>query len=157
MEASRSSRGDALVAGGRTLAQLFCIVTGAVLVLVGILGFFSDAGFEAGSNVQGDTFLGLEVNGWHNIVHIASGAFLLLMAGTAATAATGALVFGLVYLVVTIWGFIDDTVLWLVPVNAADNVLHLILALAALAVWAAARSMEAAGHAQRRGERPHPA
>jgi hypothetical protein len=43
--------------------------------------------------------------------------------------------FGAVYGVVAIWGFISgDSVLWLLPVNTADNVLH--VALAALGVLA---------------------
>ena len=137
----RSGRDETMITAGRNLAQMFCLVTGAVLLIVGILGFTSDASFDAGSNVQGDEFLGFEVNGWHNLVHIATGAFLLAVAGNAATAITGALIFGVLYVVVFIWGLIDDTVLWLVPINAADNVLHLILALAAIAAALAARSM----------------
>lgn len=137
----RSGRDETMITAGRNLAQMFCLVTGAVLLIVGILGFTSDASFDAGSNVQGDEFLGFEVNGWHNLVHIATGAFLLAVAGNAATAITGALIFGVLYVVVFIWGLIDDTVLWLVPINGADNVLHLILALAAIAAALAARSM----------------
>jgi hypothetical protein len=46
-----------------------------------------------------------------------------------------ALGFGTVYLLVTIWGFIDgNDVLGLIPVNAADNVLH--IALSALGILA---------------------
>jgi|GEM_PF-457311 hypothetical protein len=137
----RSGRDETMITAGRNLAQMFCLVTGAVLLIVGILGFTSDASFDAGSNVQGDEFLGFEVNGWHNLVHIATGAFLLAVAGNAATAISGALIFGALYVVVFIWGLIDDTVLWLVPINGADNVLHLILALAAIAAALAARSM----------------
>jgi hypothetical protein len=40
-----------------------------------------------------------------------------------------ALGFGAVYLLVTIWGFIDgNDVLGLIPVDAADNALHLAIA-----------------------------
>lgn len=148
MDASATPHGrpdETMITAGRNLAQMFCLVTGAVLVIVGILGFFSDASFEAGANVSGGEFLGFEVNGWHNIVHIATGAFLLAVAGNAAAAISGALVFGLLYVVVSIWGLIDDTVLWLVPINDADNVLHLILAVAAIAVALAARSMIRSG------------
>src|SRR4051812_50077196 len=58
-------------------AQAFCGLVGAVLILVGILGFFGNSSF-GGAGERG-TFLGLDVNGWHNVVHIVTG--LLLLAG----------------------------------------------------------------------------
>jgi hypothetical protein len=119
---------------GRTLAQWFCSIAGPVLLLVGILGFIADANFDTGSAVQGDGFLGFEVNGWHNLVHIASGAFLLAMAKKRKTAKTATLAFGAIYGLVTIIGLIDgNDVLGLFPVNPADNVLHIALTLASLA------------------------
>jgi hypothetical protein len=49
------------------------------------------------------------------------------------TARLYALGFGGAYLVVTIWGFVaGDQVLWLSPVDAADNVLHLLIAAAGI-------------------------
>src|SRR3954449_7140828 len=119
---------------GRTPAQWFCSIVGPVLLLVGILGFIADANFDTGSAVQGDGFLGFEVNGWHNLVHIASGAFLLAMAKKRRTAKTATLAFGAIYGIVTIIGLIDgNDVLGLFPVNPADNVLHILLTLASLA------------------------
>ena len=128
----------------RTPAQWFCLVVGAVLVLAGLFGFLADSAFDTASgsdSLNGDTLLGLEVNGWHNLVHIASGAFLLAMMGRHSTARTAALAFAGIYAVVTVIGMVDGhDVLGLLPVNAADNVLHLVLALAgALAALAPAR------------------
>jgi hypothetical protein len=118
----------------RTIAQTFCLVVGIGLIAAGVLGFFfGGSGFGAGTNVQGEEFIVFEVNGWHNIVHIATGAVLLLLAPKAKVAATGALVFGLVYVVVAVWGFIDgNDVANLIPVNTADNWLHVAIALASL-------------------------
>jgi hypothetical protein len=119
---------------GKTPAQLFSYIIGAVLVLAGILGFFADGDFNTGKDINGDTLLGLEVNGIHNLVHIGSGLLLLALAPKRATAKTGALLFGVIYVVVTIIGFADGRdVLTLLPVNAADNVLHLVLAIVAIA------------------------
>jgi uncharacterized protein DUF4383 len=113
-----------------TPAQLYALSFGAVLLLVGILGFIADATFDAGSNVNGSDFIVFEVNGWHNLVHIVSGALGLALWRRADTARGFALGFGAVYLVVTIWGFITgDQVLWLIPVDGADNVLHLLISL----------------------------
>jgi hypothetical protein len=120
----------------RTLAQTFCLVTGIVLIAVGVLGFiFGSPDFTVGPGVSGEEFIVFEVNGWHNIVHLATGAFLLFMAAKPASAITGALVFGVLYVVVTIWGFVDGSdIATIVPINTADNFLHLVLALVALAV-----------------------
>ena len=124
---------------GRSAAQWFCLIIGATLVLVGLLGFLAEATFDtsAGSDpgaVDGENFILFEVNGWHNVVHIASGLFLLALAGKHRTARTAALAFGGIYAVVMVIGLIDGhDVLGLIPVNPADNVLHILLTVAALA------------------------
>jgi Domain of unknown function (DUF4383) len=124
----------------RSAAQWFCIVVGATLVVVGLFGFLAEATFDtsAGSDpgaVDGENFILFEVNGWHNVVHIASGLFLLALAGKHRTARTAALAFGAIYAVVTVIGLVDGhDVLGLIPVNPADNVLHIVLTATALAV-----------------------
>lgn len=82
----------------------------------------------------------LDVNGWHNLVHLATGALGLATFARAASARAYALGLGAVYLVVAIWGFIlggHQVILNLVPINTEDNVLHLLLAFAGLAGGAA--------------------
>ena len=111
--------------GARTPAQLYCLIFGATLLVVGLVGFVVNSGFDTGSGVDGDNLILFEVNGIHNLVHIVSGVALLTLAPKAAPAKLGALTFGVVYGLVTIIGIIDgETVLGLIPVNAADNVLH---------------------------------
>jgi hypothetical protein len=120
----------------KTPAQIYCLVFGAALLLAGIIGFFVDASFgDLGSNVQGDKLIFFEVNGWHNLVHIASGALGLALAGTRPGARAFALGFGAVYLLVAIWGLIagDNVLFGLIPINGADNVLHILIALAGIA------------------------
>jgi Domain of unknown function (DUF4383) len=123
----------------RSPAQWFCIVVGATLVLVGLLGFLAEPKFDTavggdGGALDGENLIIFEVNGWHNVVHIASGLFLLALSGRHATARTAALAFGAIYGVVTIIGLVDGKdVLGLFPVNPADNVLHILLTVAALA------------------------
>ena len=125
---------------GRSAAQWFCLVIGGTLVLVGLLGFLAEATFDtsAGSDpgaLDGENFVLLEVNGWHNVVHTLSGAFLLALSGRHRTARTAALAFGAIYAVVTVIGLIDGhDVLGLIPINPADNVLHILLTVTALAV-----------------------
>ena len=118
----------------RSPARVFCLVVGATLVLVGLLGFIVDSEFDTGSGVDGDKLILFEVNGWHNLVHLASGVFLLALMRRHETARLAALSFGAIYAVVTIIGLIDGKdILGLLPVNPADNVLHILLTVAAFA------------------------
>jgi hypothetical protein len=126
---SASSSRTATRDHARTPAQLYCLLAGLALLLAGVLGFISDSSFDTGSNVQGDTFLGFEVNAIHNLIHVASGLVLLAASPKRASAKAVALGFGLVYGVVAVIGLIDGSdVLGLIPVNSADNVLHIVLA-----------------------------
>ena len=123
-----------------TPAMLYAGVVGAVLVIAGIIGFFYSADF--GSPGEVDAVFGiLDVNGWHNVVHILTGALGLLAYGAGAYAArTYALGLGVVYLVVAAWGFIigsGDSILSIIPVNTEDNILHLLLGVAGVGAYLA--------------------
>ena len=118
---------------GRTPAQWYCTLAGAALLLVGLLGFLVDGSFDTGGNIDGDALLGFEINGFHNIVHILSGVLLLGASVKRASAKTVALLFGVVYGAVALIGLIDgETVFGLIPVNPADNILHIALSLAGI-------------------------
>ena len=117
----------------RTPAQWYCVVFGLVLLLAGLLGFIVDATFDTGGALDGDKLVVFEVNGWHNLVHIASGLFLLAMSPRRASARAGAIGFGVVYGAVAIIGLVDgNDVLGLIPVNPADNVLHIAISAAGI-------------------------
>ena len=115
-----------------TPAQTYALVFGAVLLLAGIIGFFWEPSFDGDAR---DGVLGiLDVNGWHNLVHIATGLLGLLAYGAGAAASrTYALGLGAVYVAVSIWGFaVGDggEILGFLPVNTEDNVLHLLIGFA---------------------------
>jgi hypothetical protein len=123
---------------GRTPAQLYALVFGTTLVLAGILGWFYSSSFGSPGEVDGVLGI-LDVNGWHNIVHMLTGVLGLLALGYAA-ARTYALGLGAVYVLVAIWGFaVGDggQILSIIPVNTEDNVLHLLIGLAGLGAYAA--------------------
>ena len=134
------SRADHTGSQNRSTAQWYCLIVGATLLLVGVLGFLAESKFDTSSGgdqgaLDGEDFLIFEVNGWHNVVHILSGVFLLLMSSRHARARMGALAFGAIYGLVAVIGLIDGhDVLGIIPIDPADNVLHVLLAGSALAV-----------------------
>jgi hypothetical protein len=120
----------------RSPAQVYAVVVGAALVLAGIAGFFYNASFAAGDGTERDAVLGiLYVNGWHNLVHIATGAIGLAVAASYPAARGYAIGLGALYLLVTFLGFIagdGDEIFNVIPINTEDNFLHLLLGFAGL-------------------------
>ena len=120
----------------RSPAQVYALLFGAVLTVAGIIGFFYNADFTSNVHDRNAVLGILDVNGWHNVVHILSGVFGLLLASTYSSARAYALGLGLVYIAVAVWGFIigdGHSILSIVPVNTADNVLHLLIGIAGIA------------------------
>ena len=120
----------------RSPAQVYALVFGIVLVAAGVLGFFYESSFATGDDVERDAVLGiLDVNGWHNVVHILSGLVGLAVAGSYSNARLYALGFGAVYIVVAILGFIygdGDAIFKLIPINTEDNILHVLIGVAGI-------------------------
>jgi uncharacterized membrane protein HdeD (DUF308 family) len=122
---------DTMTTGG--VNKMVAMIGGAVLALVGILGF-----------VLTNPLLGMfDVNMVHNIVHLLSGVVLLGAAfmNNGANARITLLVLGVVYAIVAILGFVAPGVTEsLVGDNStttsmmADNILHLLLAVVFIAV-----------------------
>jgi hypothetical protein len=130
----------------RSPAQTYALVFGVVLVAAGIIGFFYDASFAtpAVGETPPHVFGILDVNGWHNVVHVLTGAIGLAVVGSYSGARTYALVFGVIYVLVAIWGFASPPViLGLLPVNLADNILHLLIGIAGLWAYSATSSAPA--------------
>ncbi len=106
----------------------------------GLLGFFSSSDFATGEAVSRpehrSALLGLlEVNGWHNVVHVGTGVLGLFVSRRYTAARNFAIAFGAVYLTVTLLGIIagdGGVVLGLIAVNTADNVLHALVGFAGL-------------------------
>ena len=122
----------------RSPAQLYALVFGATLVVAGVIGFFYSSSFGSPGEVDGVLGI-LDVNGWHNVVHIATGVLGLISLGYS-SARLYALGLGAVYVVVAIWGFaVGDggEILGFIPVNTEDNVLHVLIGLAGLGAYAA--------------------
>lgn len=123
-------------------ASLYAGLIGAVLLGVGVIGFFYSASFGSPGNVDA-VFGAFEVNAWHNLIHLASGALgLLAFAAGAQASRLFALGFGAVYIVVAIWGFIiggGESILGFIPVNTEDNWLHVALGVLGIGAGLASR------------------
>jgi hypothetical protein len=97
------------------------MILGWVFLVLGVLGFFSNPLVGNGALFHAD------MN--HNLVHLISGAILLWVAYKAANKSAMVLkVLGVVYLLVAVLGFfMEGSVLGLLEVNGAVNLLHLVL------------------------------
>jgi hypothetical protein len=130
----------------RSPAQVFALVIGLTLVVAGIAGFFYNASFDSGDDASRDALIGiLDVNGWHNLVHIATGVIGLALAGSYDSARLFAIVAGGAYVLIAVAGFIagDGGVLvGLIPVNTEDNLLHLLIGIAGLGAGLATPAVE---------------
>ncbi|MEB3371578.1 DUF4383 domain-containing protein [Saccharopolyspora sp. S2-29] len=125
-------------------ARIAATVVAGVFLLVGILGFIPGVTTE----YEGMTFAGhhstamllgiFQVSILHNIVHLLFGIVGLALARTAGGAISFLVGGGAVYLVLWIYGLIVDmdSAANFVPLNTADNWLHLFLGLGMIAVGA---------------------
>lgn len=126
----------------RTTIQKAAQAVGAVFLLIGILGFIPGVTTNYESlGMAGHTsealLLGVfQVSILHNIVHLLFGVAGLLLARTPAQARNYLIGGGAIYIVLWLYGlFIDhETPVNIVPVNTADNWLHLVLGLGMIAL-----------------------
>lgn len=106
------------------------ILFGVVFLAVGVLGFVP------GITTDDNLLLGIfQVSALHNAIHILSGIAAIVAAKSEDYAQLYFRIFGAVYAVVAIVGIVQsDTVLGLIDVNLADNLLHVVLAVAILGI-----------------------
>ncbi|SDD89052.1 DUF4383 domain-containing protein [Streptomyces prasinopilosus] len=133
----------ARVAGmAREPVQKAALLVGLVFLLVGVLGFIpgvtTDYGtMEFAAHHSEAKLLGVfQVSVLHNLVHLAFGVAGLALSRTASQARLYLLGGGAVYLVLWLYGLIidQDSAANFVPLNTADNWLHLFLGLGMIAL-----------------------
>ena len=117
------------------MVKTAAILFGIVFLVVGVLGFVGAVTPPMADGNGGMLFGIFHVNLGHNIVHIASGVVFLLcgMAG-AGPSRTFFKIFGIVYALVAILGFVqgDTNLLGMIANNRADVWLHVALAVVML-------------------------
>jgi len=137
---SRSQTSD--VATTRHLVQKAALAVAIVFLLVGVLGFVpgitSDYGSMTFAGHHSDAkLLGLfEVSVLHNFVHLLFGLIGIAMARTVSGARLYLLAGGAIYLVLWLYGLLvgQDSAANFVPMNPADDWLHLLLGIGMIAL-----------------------
>ncbi len=118
------------------MAKLYAQVVGVVLLILGVIGFFTQS------------LLGVRTTPVHNLIHLVSGAW-----GAYAGFANGlggpktyAQIFGIIYTVVGVVGFLSPSLLTglSVPVNSLYNIIHLVVGLWGLYAGFMAKGMATA-------------
>ncbi|AHE68152.1 DUF4383 domain-containing protein [Legionella oakridgensis] len=110
-----------------SIERSLAIIFGLVFILVGI------AGFVPNLLTDGNLLMGLfMVDPIHNSVHLLSGIIALIAASTTVFSRLYFQIFGTVYGIVALIGFITGGNLIVMHMNIADNFLHLIIAVVAL-------------------------
>ena len=120
----------------REWPQLASLVIGVVYLLIGVVGFFV-TGFDNFAEHSGETLLGFEINPLHNIVHILVGVAGIALSRTLRTARTFGWLLAVAYGATFLYGlFVADETgpENFLSLNGADNILHLLSALAGLAI-----------------------
>jgi hypothetical protein len=99
---------------------MYCQWVGIILLVLGVIGFMTTS------------LLTLQFTPLHNWIHLISGAVLAYLGFTGTAVKTGAQVFGVVYTLVGVLGFIGGGTVPIlgVPVNALYNLIHLVVGLA---------------------------
>lgn len=106
----------------RTIAVLF----GIGFIFAGVAGFlpqFTTDGLLLGY---------FEVDMMHNIVHLVSGVLAIMAATSYRYSRLYFQIFGVIYAIVTIIGFVRGGDIFIMHVNMADNFLHLGISIIAL-------------------------
>jgi hypothetical protein len=129
-------------ADGRALVQRAAAVVGVLFLVIGVLGFIPgittryDDLYFAGHTSEAKLFGAFQVSILHNLVHLAFGVAGLALSRTVSSAQTYLVGGGAIYLLLWLYGLVVNhrSTANFIPVNNADNWLHLGLGLGMIAL-----------------------
>jgi uncharacterized protein DUF4383 len=134
----------------RSLAQTLALLFGVAFLGAGVLGFIPGITTNLGDikfagNDSPSELLGIfQVSILHNIVHLLFGIAGIALSRTTVNAKMYLLYSGVIYVVLFVYGLFvgsgDDVNF--VPINTADDWLHLVLAVGLLGSWYISKSSE---------------
>ncbi len=105
------------------LIRLFTVLLGIAFIFAGVGGFLSSF------TTNGLLFGIFEVDNLHNIVYLVSGVIAIMASTNYRATKIYLTIFGLIYVIVAILGFWRHGDLFIMHVNMADNILHLVIGL----------------------------
>ncbi|MGY4642500.1 DUF4383 domain-containing protein [Cellulomonas sp. URHB0016] len=116
--------------------QWLALVIGIVYLLVGLVGFAVTGFDDFTEHDHSQTLLGFAVNPLHNIVHIVVGILGIALWSTVARARAYGWILAIGYGATFVYGLVvaNDPDTNILNINGADNGLHLVSALAGLAI-----------------------
>src|SRR5688572_10506129 len=120
-----------------TTTQKLAAVFGVVFILVAIVGFIAPGGMAMQPTDPATVAKALgmfPVNLLHNIVHLLFGLWGLAASRSWSGSKSYFTIVGVIYLVLTVVGFLSPTGFGLVPLGGNDIWLHAVLALAMLGI-----------------------
>jgi hypothetical protein len=152
---------DAARTTARTPVQQGAFLSGVVFLIVGVLGFIPGittnySAMEFAGHESGAMLLGIfQVSVLHNIVHLLFGAAGIAMSKAVPKARQFLLAAGIIYLVLWLYGLVVDLASEanFVPLNSADNWLHLLLGVGLIALSFLSRDQRVAVDRNRTTER----
>ncbi|WP_245155167.1 DUF4383 domain-containing protein [Nocardioides sp. 1609] len=128
--------------GRDRVVRWIATAVGVVFLVVGVLGFVpgvttdQDTLAFAGHHSEAELLGIFQVSGLHNLLHIAFGLAGVVLGRRAGSAVAYLLAGGAAYLGLWVYGLVvdHDSAANVVPVNSADNYLHLALGLGMIAL-----------------------
>jgi hypothetical protein len=100
-----------------SIAQMFALVAGVILTVVGVVALIVNADFHTGTGIVTDKLLFMDVNGWSGLLMLLTGVVLVAASRVAGAARKACVGVGVVYLIVTIWSLFTASVIGMFPVN----------------------------------------
>lgn len=123
-----------------TTLQKLAGVFGVIFILVAVLGFISPGGLVMTMDPTTGMVLGIfPVNLLHNIVHLAFGVWGLVASRSWSGSKSFFSVAGVIYIVLTLLGFLSPTGFGLVPLGGANIWLHVVLGVVMLGIGLTAK------------------
>lgn len=110
------------------MIRFFAIIFGIALIFVGVAGFLP-------TFIQDGLLFGyFATNGLHNIFNITIGVIAIMAATSFRATKHYFQVVGLLYILLAVWGFWTDGNIYMMHVQPADNILHIVVGVVALLV-----------------------
>lgn len=128
------------------MVQPVALIIGIVFIGVGLLGFFaSGMSMEADPMLAPQLFGLFPVNVLHNIVHLLFGVWGVVASRTWSSAKSYCTIAGIIYLALTLLGFIIPSTFGLMPIGGNDILLHALLGIVLTGVGVTAKPTAAVG------------